>query len=178
MAPSHRYLVSAVLGGAAMFLAGSTRSIVAEPQPVSNAKVLFDKRCGGCHALDRDQEGPRLGGVYGRIAGTVKSFSYSVALKEFRITWNEESLDKWLTNPEQLVPNNDMAFRLEKVEERRIIISFLRENSPQKPRRPGLGLNEAGSFASAELSAEGRSRVRPTEAPGNLANEICLQQQK
>jgi len=37
-------------------------------------KAVFDKRCGGCHAIDRDKEGPRLGGVVGRRAGSVAGF--------------------------------------------------------------------------------------------------------
>jgi cytochrome c len=94
-----------------------------------NRKQLFEKRCGGCHSLDRDKEGPRLGGVYGRMAGTVDSFQYSDALKNSKIKWDAESLDKWLTDPEQVVPNNDMAFHLENAHERREIIAYLQENS-------------------------------------------------
>ena len=50
-------------------------------------KELFEKRCSGCHALDKDKEGPRLRGVYGRTSGTVPSFKYSDALKAAHITW-------------------------------------------------------------------------------------------
>jgi cytochrome c2 len=32
----------------------------------TRGKEIFEKRCGGCHSLDRDKEGPRLRGVYGR----------------------------------------------------------------------------------------------------------------
>jgi cytochrome c len=91
-----------------------------------NGKAIFDKRCGGCHALDRDKEGPRLGNVFGRRAGTIASFEYSSALKESKITWNTETLDKWLTNTESLVPNNEMTFRVQNPEERRAIIEYLR----------------------------------------------------
>jgi cytochrome c len=90
---------------------------------------LFQRRCGGCHALDRDKEGPRLGGVYGRTAGSVDSFQYSDALRNSKIIWNDESLEKWLTDPEQLVPNNDMAFHLENGGERRDIIAYLKHRS-------------------------------------------------
>lgn len=83
----------------------------------------------GCHALDRDKEGPRLGGVYGRAAGTVDSFQYSDALKKSRIVWNVELLEQWLAGPEQLVPNTEMTFHLEKADERRKIISYLKQNS-------------------------------------------------
>ena len=95
-------------------------------QSAPQGKDLFDKRCGGCHALDRDKEGPRLRGVYGRTSGTVASFEYSEAIRKARIVWTEETLEKWLTDPESLVPGNDMAFHVEKAEERRAIIEYLK----------------------------------------------------
>ena len=67
--------------------------------------------------------------MYGRVAGSVKSFDYSDALKESKIPWNEEFLEKWLTDPDQLVPNNNMAFHLETAGERRDIIAYLKMNS-------------------------------------------------
>jgi cytochrome c len=45
------------------------------PSPL-RGKETFEKRCGGCHSLDRDKEGPRLRGVYGRTSGSVSSFNY------------------------------------------------------------------------------------------------------
>lgn len=92
-------------------------------------KALFEKRCTGCHSLDKDKEGPRLGNVYGRHAGTVGSFAYSDALKSAHVTWDKDSLDKWLTDPESVIPDNDMSFRVSKPEERRDIIEFLRHNA-------------------------------------------------
>lgn len=112
---------------AAAFAAALALSIHA--QSAAAGKELFDKRCGGCHALDRDKEGPRLGGVYGRTAGAVDTFEYSAALRQSHVVWNETALDKWLAGPESLVPGNDMAFRVEKAEERRAIIAYLKESS-------------------------------------------------
>jgi cytochrome c len=94
-----------------------------------HGKELFEKRCGGCHALDRDKEGPRLGGVYGRSAASVASFEYSPGLQKSKIKWTEETLDKWLTDPEKLVPDNDMTFHVESADERREIISYLKQDS-------------------------------------------------
>src|ERR1700736_2424099 len=62
-----------------------------------DGQALFQKRCGGCHALDTDHEGPRLRGVVGRMAGTVKTFKYSAPLQHAGFTWDEAKLDKWLT---------------------------------------------------------------------------------
>jgi cytochrome c len=92
-------------------------------------QALFEKRCAGCHAIDRDKEGPRLGGVFGRAAGSVASFEYSQALKKAKITWNDETLDRWLTDPEKVVPGNDMSFHVDKADDRRSIISYLKQNS-------------------------------------------------
>jgi cytochrome c len=109
--------------------AGSSLFVPARAQGQADAKALFEKRCGGCHALDRDKEGPRLGGVYGRTAGSVDSFQYSDALKKSKIKWIEETLDKWLTDTAKLVPNNDMTFHVEKPDERSKIIAYLKQNS-------------------------------------------------
>ena len=94
-----------------------------------SGKELFDKRCGGCHSLDRDKEGPRLGGVYGRAAASVTSFQYSDALKKVKIVWNDDTLDRWLTDTEKVAPDNDMTFRVQNPEERRAIIEFLKQHS-------------------------------------------------
>jgi cytochrome c len=110
--------------------ASSILSISGQAQTGSRTgKELFEKRCGGCHALDRDKEGPRLGGVYGREAASVPSFEYSTALKKSNLKWTEETLEKWLIDPEKLVPENDMTFHVESADERREIISYLKEKS-------------------------------------------------
>jgi cytochrome c len=129
MIPRWPQLISATLAGFALLLVASTLSLLGQAPSQTNGKELFQRRCGGCHALDRDKEGPRLGGVYGRTAGSVDSFQYSDALRNSQIIWNDESLEKWLTDPEQLVPNNDMAFHLENGGERRDIIAYLKQKS-------------------------------------------------
>jgi len=101
----------------------------ADGQSAQDGQALFQKRCTGCHALDADHEGPRLRGVGGRAAGTVKTFQYSEALKNAKHTWDEANLDKWLTDTESVVSDNDMSFRVPKQEERAAIISYLRSLS-------------------------------------------------
>ena len=92
-------------------------------------KDLFEKRCGGCHSLDTDKEGPRLRNVYGRKAGSIASFKYSDGLKGAPVTWDQASLEKWLTNTESVVPDNDMDFHVPKTDERADIIEYLRVSS-------------------------------------------------
>jgi cytochrome c len=122
-------IITAILAGFGLFVAGSSLSVPSRAQPQEDGKTLFAKRCGGCHALDRDKEGPRLGGVYGRTAGSVDSFEYSDALKKSQIVWTDETLERWLTDTEKLVPNNNMTFHVEKPDERLAIIAFLKRAS-------------------------------------------------
>jgi cytochrome c len=118
-----------IASGMAVWLAAMTLSTPGKAQSPDSGKELFQKRCGGCHALDRDKEGPRLHGVYGRTAGSVDSFQYSDALKKSKIVWAEDTLDRWLTSTEKLVPDNEMTFHVEKAEERTAIIAFLKQDS-------------------------------------------------
>jgi cytochrome c len=90
-------------------------------------RAVFEKRCTGCHALDHEKEGPRLAGVVGRKAGTISTFAYSDAVKKSAVVWTEPLLDKWLTDPETVIPDNDMSFRLNNPVERTAIIAFLKE---------------------------------------------------
>ncbi len=123
------YGIGAVLAGFALVVAGSSVSVPGRAQERADGKALFEKRCGGCHALDRDKEGPRLGGVYGRVAGSIDSFQYSDALKKSKVKWVDATLDQWLTDTEKLVPDNDMTFHVEKADERSAIIAYLKQNS-------------------------------------------------
>jgi cytochrome c len=128
-------VAGAIFGLALLFAAGLASSSTAAEQ--SEGKALFQKRCGGCHALDRDKEGPRLGGVLGRKAGSVDSFQYSDALKRSAVVWSDDTLDRWLTDTEKVVPGNDMSFHVESAGERKAIIDYLKTTSganiPQRP---------------------------------------------
>ena len=87
----------------------------------------FEKRCSGCHALDSAKEGPPLRGVFGRQAGKVEGFRYSDGLKSSQFKWDAPALDKWLTDPESVVPDADMAFRLSDKATRAKIIEYLKQ---------------------------------------------------
>ncbi len=126
---SQSRVIGTTAGAFAVLLAGLTLSDLSRAQSPVPEKELFEKRCGGCHALDRDKEGPQLKGVYGRKAGTVASFQYSDALKKSNIVWADETLERWLTDTEKLVPDNDMTFHVEKADERRAIIAYLKRTS-------------------------------------------------
>jgi cytochrome c len=92
-------------------------------------KAVFEKRCTGCHSLTQNRQGPHLQGVYGRPSGTAEGFAYSTALVKAHVVWNEDSLEKWLTDPDAFLPGNNMDFLLARPQERRDVISYLRQVS-------------------------------------------------
>jgi cytochrome c len=91
----------------------------------TRGQQVFEKRCAGCHSLDEDKEGPRLRGIYGKKAGSVSTFKYSDALKASNVTWDAPSLDQWMADPEKIVPNSDMFFRVPQARERTDVIAYL-----------------------------------------------------
>src|ERR1700683_2731173 len=67
--------------------------------------------CAACHSVDGSNgTGPSLKGVVGRTSGTLPGFRYSRAMKSAAITWDEASLDRYLANPQEVVPGNMMPF--------------------------------------------------------------------
>jgi cytochrome c len=95
----------------------------------SHGQEIVDKRCAKCHTLDKDKEGPHLRGVFGRRVASVTSFKYSDALKSAKFSWDEGSLNKWLTDPDKVVPDNDMAFHLDSAADRKAVIAYLKSLS-------------------------------------------------
>lgn len=91
------------------------------------AEVYQD--CMFCHSLDVNEVGPRHRGVFGRKAGSVADYDYSPALKASSIVWNEATLDRWLSDPQALVPGTKMTFSVENAQDRADVIAFLKEKA-------------------------------------------------
>jgi cytochrome c len=107
-------------------LAGPARS-ASDPE---KGATLF-RNCAACHSLqpDRNMTGPSLAGVWGRKAASLKSFQrYSEALKAADLTWDEKTLDAWITSPQSLVPHTNMTFPgIPDARQRDDLIAFLKE---------------------------------------------------
>jgi cytochrome c len=84
--------------------------------------------CGACHSLDGATGlGPTLKGVYGRKSGSLKGFAFSPAMKKAGVTWDDKSLDGFLTDPQKAVPGNVMPFPgVSDAKQRAEIIDFLK----------------------------------------------------
>ena len=97
----------------------------AAPDAVRGEQIYA--RCQACHALAYDRVGPRHCGLFGRVAGSVAQFSYSPAMRNSRIVWNEESLDAFLAHPLKTVPGTTMTYDgVPDANERADLIAFLK----------------------------------------------------
>jgi cytochrome c len=85
--------------------------------------------CQDCHSLDKNDFGPRHRGVFGRKAGSLPDYAYSDALKHANFVWDEQTLDRWLANPQAFVPGAKMFYHLDKAQDRADVIEFLKERA-------------------------------------------------
>jgi len=108
---------------------GASAAAATLPGDAARGQMVFEKRCTGCHSLTTDREGPRLQGIYGRPAGSIAGFPYSTAVLHAHAVWNEESLDRWLTEPDSFIANSNMDFRVPKPQERKDLIAYFKQNS-------------------------------------------------
>jgi cytochrome c len=120
-----------------LFLPASAVVIVAvSAAPVKNDNALGQRmmlRCQTCHAVKAGapaKVGPNLNQMFGRKAGTLTGYTFSLALRKSGIVWNDATLDKFLEKPSASVPGTLMAFSgMPKKEERAALIAWLKRNT-------------------------------------------------
>lgn len=109
----------------------------------ARGKLLYETECGSCHSINQNRVGPAHKDVYGRKAGSVPDYDYSDAVKSSHIVWSDETLDQWLTDPEKLIPGQNMNFSVSSAQDRADIIAYLKKESGDEP----------GKVRSAEASS-------------------------
>lgn len=92
----------------------------------ARGRMLFESRCIACHSIDSNRVGPALGGVFGRRAGAALDYDYSAAVKRSGVVWTEQRLDRWLSNPEGLIPGQKMGYSVSAARDRADLIAYLR----------------------------------------------------
>jgi cytochrome c len=117
----------AAMALAAMLLVTYSAEGSAAGDPVRGEVIYHD--CMACHSLDQNGIGPKHRGVFGRKAGMVADYGYSAALKSANIAWSDDTLDRWLSDPQSLVPGTKMLYWVDSAQDRADVIAFLREQS-------------------------------------------------
>ena len=95
----------------------------------SAGQQAFNNACRTCHMVKEGDNrlGPNLYKVVGRKAGSLPGYGFSSAMKEAGFVWDEEKLDRFIANPDEVVPGNNMKpyGGLSSGEDRKKILAFL-----------------------------------------------------
>lgn len=130
----YRNARATIPAGAALAFAVALGLLVLAASPAGAAgnaargEVLY-QGCEDCHSIEKNDVGPMHKGVVGRAAGTVPGYDYSSALRNAKIVWTEDNLDKWLTSPQLFVPGTKMFYQLQNPQNRADIIAYLKERA-------------------------------------------------
>jgi cytochrome c len=125
-----RWRTAVLIVASACYWSGATWAQFTLPPaaPPLTGKALFAQQCGTCHTLSSAEpirQGPPLGGVIGRRAGSVPGFHYSPGFAKAGFTWDQAHLDSWLSDPQAVVPGAVMLYHQADPEKRLQIIEFL-----------------------------------------------------
>lgn len=121
--------MSRLVGVAALLLIMAAAAPARAEGDASAGKVVF-RKCQACHSLKADETliGPSLHGVFGRKAGTMPDFRYSTSMRNSGIVWDDDTLAKYLPDPQALVPHTKMTFiGLKDPTELADLIAYLRQ---------------------------------------------------
>ncbi len=92
---------------------------------MQRGQLLVESRCFACHSLDANRAGPALRGVVGRMAGKAEGYFFSEAMAAATHTWTVAGLKAWLTNPEKVVPGQEMNYYLTEAQDREDVVAYL-----------------------------------------------------
>jgi cytochrome c len=116
-------------------LMSSTYSSVSEnvsgpDADVAKGQLVFNNACRTCHTTKEGDNrlGPHLYKIVGRQAGSLPNYGYSNAMKSADFVWDEAKLSRFIANPDQIVPGNNMKpyGGLASADDRATILAFLR----------------------------------------------------
>ncbi|HWG75785.1 MAG TPA: PQQ-dependent sugar dehydrogenase [Steroidobacteraceae bacterium] len=104
---------SAAFSVAPVVLAAAAAGNANSPVSANSGHSAFQQQCALCHTAQPGDnggaQGPNLFGVFGRRAASDPKFSYTQALRDSHLTWDEATLDRFLHAPTQMVPGTAMV---------------------------------------------------------------------
>lgn len=116
-------LLSALLAGGAASAAAAS----------DEGQLSFNSHCRTCHSVNEGdhRQGPSLHGIFGAEAGSSGYPNFSSSLSNSGVTWDEKTLDRFIANPEQLIPGNTMKpySGISDKAERKKIVEYLKSEA-------------------------------------------------
>ena len=113
--------------GVAMLMAVSGGATAAAD--AARGQTLYKTMCVACHSIDYNGVGPAHKGLFGKKAGSRADYVYSPAVQASSIVWADKTLDKWLANPEKLIPGQKMGFMVPSTKDRADLIAYLQKEA-------------------------------------------------
>lgn len=150
--------VAVAVGSTAMPFA--TRPLDAQPAAgdVARGAVAFQS-CTACHSVEPGVHltGPSLARIWGRRAASVDGFTrYSEPLRRSGLVWDAATLDRWLSDPQAVVPGNVMTFPGVKDRAQRAdLIAYLRALAAGQAPAPAPGGRMTAAAARPDLKTLG-----------------------
>jgi cytochrome c len=128
---SARLLTGSLLAGCLLVATAGLAGVARADDASDPGTLQFKKSCGTCHTTDAKaapRQGPNLHKVVGRQAGTMKGFKYSAAFMKAApgITWTPDIIDKWITDPQQVIPGAVMLYHQSDPDKRKLIVDYLK----------------------------------------------------
>ena len=128
---------------------------MSDKKSIEKGGKLFKRICAQCHTIEEGGrhklvrtsyllscfiiriitnytfQGPNLHGFFGRTTGQAEGYGkYTDANKNKGITWTEETLEIYLTNPKKYIPGTRMNYAgMRKKKDRTDLIAYLKEAS-------------------------------------------------
>src|SRR6266404_7340291 len=117
-----RVIATLVLATASLFY-GQARA----DGDAAAGKTVFANQCASCHTTEvgKNGFGPSLAAVLGRKAGGLAGFTYSPAMAQAGLVWDEKNLDEFLTSSTAKVPGTSMPVQLPSASDRANVIAYL-----------------------------------------------------
>ncbi|WP_027529658.1 cytochrome c family protein [Bradyrhizobium sp. WSM3983] len=118
-----------VILSAMMYMLSSSSSLAQELLSQGAEQQVFNNACRTCHSTKEGDNrlGPNLYKIIGRKAGSLPKYNYSSAMKDADFVWDEAKLARFIANPDELVPGNEMTpyGGLTSAEDRKRVVNFL-----------------------------------------------------
>ncbi len=115
-------------GSSAEAVAESDAALTAGDPEKGKRFYIFCQACHSINAGGMNKVGPNLHGVIGNAAAQVEGFIYSDALAAADITWDEATIDRWITRPSETVPGTTMVFAgINDPQQRLDLIAYLKQ---------------------------------------------------